>query len=394
MSVDPEANGDDAARAGKYLHRILRLRVEVVVVGLLVISLGLFVLAYLAQTRQWQWANAIPLMALAATALSTGIIGLVYEWFIRRDALEQLRDTIRQLSKAERPVLAEEVARTIVVNDSILHRYISTDNAQRILLSALTAASGNAELAEGVRRGVVEGALRADDYWENYRARIFVSDSTDLIVGSNAVDSFFNFNVVIRYEMRLRKSVFRFGATASLQDLKLMLVDRGFDGSWLVAPSSPYTELDERLFSLKQISVAGVDLAVTNKRDDGRLVFTAESARLGAAIGQRVQVEYRYQFKFDKRAHIFVVNVKVPTRRATYEFDYADSSIVRVNVFDFLTPSSGARVMMGNDASRDRTAEVEATDWVFPGGGVAFGWVLREERDESFIRKIGRPRPR
>lgn len=386
--TEPDANVDGSQA---YLERILRLRVEVVLISLLSISLVLFILSYLGQMHRWDWVKPLPLVALATTALSTGIIGVIYEWIIRRDAFEQLRGTISQLSRAERPVLAREVASTIVTDDTILHHFIGTNNAERILMAALTAASGNTELADGVRRGVVDGALRADDYWENYRARIFVTDSHDLIESDQSIDSFFNFVVGIRYEMKLRKSVFRFGATTSLDDLKVMMLDRAFDGSWLVAPSKPYESLDESLFSLQQIRVGGISLDLSSRSDPGRLIFAAESSQLGTLVGQRVEVEYRYRFKFDKRGHIFVVNVRVPTRRASYEFDFSDSSIVHMNVFDFLISGSTARVRQGLDASRPRTVEVEASDWVFPGGGVAFSWVLQAEHDANFIERIGHP---
>jgi hypothetical protein len=374
-----------------YLRRIIRLRVELVIVSLLLASLLLFVLEYLGKSRHWEWANVTPLDALATTALSTGIIGVIWEWFIRRDAAAHLRRTLVELTDEERPVLAREVATTFITDDDLLRSLISTNNSERVLRAALASITDNPGLSDGLRRGIIEGALSAEDYWENYRARIFIEDSTDLLDAGDPLDSFFDFHVEIRYEMQLRKSIFRLAAATSIPTLKEINADRAFDGCWLVAPSRPYTAITDELFLLEYMRIEDIDLDISSRREADRMIYTAESSRLGALIGRRVGIEYRYRMKFDKRGHIFSMNVRVPTRKASYELDYAQSTIVHVNVFDFFVSGGPVRIRTGAAASRRGAVEVEATDWVFRGGGVAFAWVLRTEHDPSFLGEIGRP---
>lgn len=381
----------DGDEAGTYLRRIIRLRVELVILGLLLTSLVLFVMEYLGKSRQWGWAEATPLNALATTALSTGIIGVIWEWFIRGDTAAHLRRTLVELTNDERPALAREVATTFITDDELLRSLISTNNSERVLRAALASITDNPDLSDGVRRGIIEGALSAEDYWENYRARIFIEDSTDLLDAGEPLDTFFDFHVEIRYEMMLRKSIFRLAAATGIATLKEMNADRAFDGCWLVAPSRPYTEISDELFLLEYMRIEDIDLDISSRREQDRLIYTAESSRLSALIGQRVGIEYRYRMKFDKRGHIFSMNVRVPTRRASYELDFAQSTIYHVNVFDYFVSGTPARIRAGAGASRRGAVEVEATDWVFRGGGVAFAWVLRHEHDDAFLREIGNP---
>ncbi|WP_046468938.1 hypothetical protein [Allosalinactinospora lopnorensis] len=333
--------------ARRYLQRIVALRVKLVIVGLLLASLLLFLVDYVGAERAWAWSRTVPFGELGAATLSTGIIGVVWEWFVRADASEQLRRTLLEIGEQQRPALARAAASVILGDDRLLDSLLATDTTDRVLRASLISASGNENLAEGLRGGIMGRVLSGEDHWENYRARTYVTDSADLLE-DGGIDPFFDFTVEIRYETVLRKSVFRFGASMSRTTHAEMTEDRAFDGCWLLARSRRfYPDLDEGLFRLRYMRVAGIDLDVNSRSEQDRLVYTAESARLGELIGTRVSVEYRYSMKFDKRGHSYVMNTRVPTRRAEYELDYSRSSIVHVNVFTFLLCGTSPTVRTG-----------------------------------------------
>ncbi|MUL40943.1 hypothetical protein FZ103_07040 [Streptomonospora sp. PA3] len=381
------ASGGSAAAARRYLRRIVALRVELVVVSLLLASLVLFALDYLGAERGWVWSGTVPFGELGAATLSTGIIGVVWEWFIRTDASEQLRRTLLEVGDQQRPALARAAASAVLDDERLLDSLLATDSTDRVLRAALASTTGSTDLAEGLRGVIADRALR-EEPWENYRARIYIADSADP-PGADGIDPFFDFTVEIRYEAVLRKSVFRFGASMSAAGYAQMVQDRAFDGCWQIAGSRRFApELHEGLFSLRHMRVAGIEMDVSKRSESDRLVYTAESADVGEHIGSRVSVEYRYMMKFDKRGHSYVMQTRVPTRRAEYEIDYSQSSIVHVNVFPFLVSSAAPTIRTGDAAPRRGIVQVDAEGWVFPPGGVAFAWVLAAEHEEGYLHRI------
>jgi hypothetical protein len=384
------ANERDANESAlSYLRRVLRLRIELIIVCLLLLSAGLYVLQYYASASRLTWVGSLPLAELANTALSTAMIAVIYEWLIRRDSSDQLNRTLVRMAETERPALSRAVVKTVISDDDLLAEFVAANNAERVLEAALVAAAGNRDLAVGLRRGLIRDSLATSDYWENYRARVYISDSTDLLDKGGALDTFFNFSVEIRYETILRKSVFRYAAATTSRAVRQIMADRAYDGCWLVAVAHPYTQLEPELFSLDWMRVGEVDMEIVGRQDSGLLVHSAQSSELGSMIGTRVEIEYRYRMKFDKRGHIFSFNVRYPTRRASYEIDYSQSSIVHFNVFDYFMSSAPIRMRAAKDAARPGTVEIEAPDWVFPAGGVAFSWVLKAEHGADFIERIG-----
>ena len=69
----------------------------------------------------------------------------------------------------------------------------------------------------------------------------------------------------------------------------------------------------------------------------------------------------------------------MPTKSVSISFDFQNTDIHYVNVFDFFISHTPPLVLFSPNQKNPRKIEVNFSDWAFPMSGVIYNWVLEEE---------------
>jgi hypothetical protein len=190
---------------------------------------------------------------------------------------------------------------------------------------------------------------------------------------------FFDAYVDLRYNTTLTQSVFQFGVVPDVTEYEREIEHGGWEFLAIAEPTIELPVLDERVFHLERLRINGASLDIESRLADDRVSYIARGDALDELVGSDVVIDYEYRLKVQKRSHVYVQYVEVPTRNVSIEFDVGQTDIQFVNVFDFFVGRDSPLITPPESAKLTRSVQIELNEWVFPKSGVLFGWVSADE---------------
>jgi hypothetical protein len=236
-------------------------------------------------------------------------------------------------------------------------------------------------MGEAVYNGVLRKATAYKEFRRNYRHQIFVREITDANVPRWVQQEFFDVFTEITYETILQKPRLLFACVADTtqKQFNQLLQSAEYEGIWVSPPSEALQASGLTIFELLAISVDEIELDLVSQQQDERLEVICEHPSLATKKDQNVTVRYRYKTTAEQIGHVIHTTVNYPTYDVTIEFDFGDSSIDYVDVVDYFVSSRNPSINPSPDEKNPSKYSVQLRDWVFPKGGVAFVWSLKEE---------------
>lgn len=379
MAINPQQSEQSPALGPA--QRIYGLKITIVLLGMLILTILLFVgdgLAVAHPQESWSWFRRIPWEALGSAALSVVLIAFGYEWYVRRESREELDDTLENFSGRLRAQLAQDTQRALVMNPQLIKELMNDSMIDQIVLAGLERKVGDALLARESYENLLAQLLGYDRKFTNYRCKITmtpISKSYDDTVSALYYEAY----VDLRYDTQLLRTDHWFTAVNTIEEYNRLLLDPAWELRCVRPPTRTFPAGDERAFTLHFVRINGTDLAIGKGERDGFNGYVARQDDLANLVGNSVTFEYRYSTKIEKTGHVYMQNVIVPTKNVAIEFDYSLVDIGRVNVFDFFVSRRKPSIKMTRSPDDPRSVGLELDDWVFPKSGALFSWVLSSE---------------
>jgi hypothetical protein len=360
----------------KPAQRIYGLKITIVLLGMLILTILLFVgdgLATAHPQESWSWFRRIPWEALGSASLSVVLIAFGYEWYVRRESRESLDETLENFSDRLRAQLIQDTQRALVVNPHFMKELMSEATLDQVILAGLERKIGDAQLARESYDNLLSQLLGYDRKFTNYRCKITmnpISKSYDEAVSGLYYEA---------YDTQLLRTDHWFAAVNNIEEYNRLLLDPAWEVRCIRPPTRTFPAGDERAFTFHFFRINGIDIKFEKAERNGFVGYVARRDDLAQLVGQQVTFEYRYSTKMEKTGHVYMQTVIVPTRNVAMEFDYSLVDIGRVNVFDFFVSRRVPSIKVTRTPDDPRSVGVELDDWVFPKSGALFSWVLASE---------------
>lgn len=363
--------------ASEQVALIYRLKLRWVAAILIPASL----LLYAYENRLSTW-HRLPYDAFAGTLLTTGIVVVTFEYYVRRESETRLRVLVARVVREELPLLVERIAESLFRDPGILIATLSENSLHAFLRSGLATSFRDQRLASDVYDGLLKAIANYQERWANTECTAMFTPSAD----PELRDLYFETYLSYRFMTTLTRERFRVICTNSKEAYdSLLLSDLDAFYIYLLPPTAEFPDVGEDSFQVESFLVGGIELRKAAVVDHLRtaMVITCEGEHLKSLHNKRVTIEMVFRIQVRKLAHAIHLTTPRPSRGAIFEIDYGDSDIYHVDVFDTFTTRLRPDIRLRPTLSNPRRVEVHYDEWVFPKGGVVFVWHLGHERSES-----------
>jgi hypothetical protein len=385
-----EEPSEDPSATRERDRLIYRLKLQHV--ALVLLPLALLLYAYEDRLMAWR---RLPYRSVADTLLTTTIVVLAFEWFLRRETELRLSrivaDTVhRQLGPLARSFFTEPQVLLRALNEQALDQVIST--ALGIILK-------DKDLAAEVDTRLLRSIARYEERWTNARFTVTLTRIQDH-ESPTIRDQYFQAYVGLRFETILRRTSFPVWCVRSKQAYDdIMWNDRSVFYPWLQPRTPEFPTVGEESFAVESISVNGIQsvnsiqvaTCTVEQKDGQRMLITCHDEELRKLKDQPVIVEATFRVMIPKRAHSINLTVPVPTRGVVMALNYGGTEVRRVEVVDMFVAGHRPDIRALPTTSRPRSVEVELREWVLPRGGVVFHWRLDQEQTTEFNSLLADP---
>ena len=354
--------------------RLARAKMWGSILGLLLISVVCFWGADslpASTTSHWHWLKRVPLASLGSTVLGVALIGIAYEWILRKDLeAATLRNLTRHLKEFRRELLPDLVA-AVLTDDENLKNAFSTRAGDRITLAALTAHLGDGALAADALSSI---SATTAERWMNYRHKL-------TLLPAPGLPGFFDAYSEVDFTTNVDRSEFWFAVVGTKPEYEELRKDPRWDYIWIFPEIPGFTALDEEVFELTRVSRNGTELAFDRIDHEGHKAFRAAAANFCAGDGQWCLVKYAFRVLIAKSPQSLQLRLPHLTRDPRYEIDASRADVYWVNAFDFFATKRAAIPTTGPAFEKGVTSlTVEVPGWVLPQSGVVFSWVPNSDR--------------
>lgn len=373
------------------LRTIYNLRILQVMLGLVIFSLVLYALDYFVSRSSkgiLLWLKDLPLRALADACLTAFLVGITYEWIVRYESEAALSEIISKQIQIQQQAIIEEIPRALIINPEVMGNILKEERLEEILRAGLQVRLGDKQMGDDIYEGLLRKTLSYNQRWANYRFKATLSIIDDPSLPEIVRYKYYNATIDLRYDTKLTKNKFIFHCVTSIDDYNKSIRDPNYEFTWLFPPTTDeFPTIDTSVFDVKQITVDNIELNLNYSTDEnGNLAIVCTNPDLSNLQNRIVTVYYRYVVKINKRGHLFMANVIMPTRNVVIELDYANTDIHFVNVLDFFVSAQLPKITYLPSKEKAHKVEIELNEWAFPKGGVAFVWVLAKEMNKEYLR--------
>jgi hypothetical protein len=386
-------------RGIRALKTISNLKIWLVLVLLLLFTLIFYVIDAWVKLNRGLWVgfSLIPWQSLAGVTLGSALVAFAYEWFIRKEADEKLTQILERHSETQNSALEEhfdaqmqalgnEIPRALLANTDIMKHVLSPERVDEVIQESLGVRLKDERMAKEAYDSLLSQLFIYKERRSEYRTKIYLAPLRNDQYSNDAIMKYYEGYIDVRYDTVLQKDSFLFTCVSSMDAYNDLLRDPTWELRWEAELTRDFPRLDESLFEVESVSVGGVELNINREISEKRYVITADHSSLRSMQGNRVKVLYRYKVKIQKRGHLLMVHIPVPTENVVIDFDYADTDIRYVNVLDFFISRNKPAIAHIPSNKKPHRIEVEVNEWVFPKGGVVFAWVLRSEMTQDFLK--------
>jgi hypothetical protein len=354
-------------------------RLKLNYLAVILVALSLLLYAYEEPLTAWR---RFPFRAVADTLLTTAIVVLTFEWFLRRENEAHLSEIVRGTVHRELGPLA----RSFFSKPELVLQALGKPALDDVITTALGIRLEDATLAREVDEGLLKTIAGYKERWTDARFTVMLTRIQDH-PSPDVRDRYFQAYVSLRLQMVLSRAEFPVWCVSSKKAYDDVLWGgQDFFYVWLQPPTREFPTVGESSFEVESIEVNGTRLGIctTKNLDDQHMLIVCRDDLLSALQGQWAIVEATFMVKVPKRAHFINLGVVVPTRGVVMALNYGDTDVHRVEVVDMFVSSRRPEIRELPTSTRPRAVEVQLREWAFPKGGVVFNWHLEQEQTPHF----------
>jgi hypothetical protein len=340
-------------------------------VALVLMPLALLLYAYEERLMAWR---RLPYRSVADTLLTTAIVVLAFEWFLRRETELRLSRIVTDTVHRELGPLA----RSFFTEPQVLLRALDEPALDEVISAALGITLKDRDLADEVDARLLRAIARFEERWANARFTVTLTRIQDH-ESPSIRDRYFQAYVGLRFETVLSRTKFPMWCLRSKQAYDdVMWNDKSAFYAWLQPWTPDFPTVSEESFGVESIVVGGIQVGTcgVEQKDDHQMLITCHDEELEKLIGKRVITEATLRIMIPKRAHSIHLTVPVPTHGVVMALNYGGTEVRRVEVVDMFVAGHRPDIRALPTTSRPSSVEVELREWVFPRGGVVFNWRL------------------
>lgn len=364
------------------LRQVYQLKIWQSMLMLILLSVLLYYLSYLDSNNQLPigltWLGSWPLQALADACFTAAIVGLTFEWFVRRESTGELDEIIQQKLDLNYGRLLEEIPKLLITDRDLIQKVLRESDLDEILLSSLQIKLGDAQLGQDILNGIILNLFVNREWRANLTYKVTLSSITDEDVVEAVRDDYFQAFVDYRYDVKLHFEEFVFTCVSTIEEHQSANRHPN-EVRWLFELTKQFPVIDTSVFDIEFIRVDDLSLNLERDQTSGKLKIIGHHRALADKLGKAVTVHYRYWLKLQKRGHLFSVNMAHPSKKVSIEFDYAKTDIHYVNAMSFFVSGRSPVITYAPERGRHHRIGIELDDWALPRGGVIFVWVLNGE---------------
>jgi len=361
------------------LHLIINIKLGWLLTVLFLISIILYSASYfLAQSFISQL-----LRLFADACLSSSIIGFGYEWLIRKQSNEALSMQIKERLSDQQILylkgLEDVIPRTLLLNPDVQKVLLVThEKIDEIMRGALSARLGDKEMAASLYDGILKETLHYNEYFSDVKYDIILCNP-DLSEPEEMRKEFFDVTINIRYRTKLKNHRFIFTRIVNNDQFNKRVSNPDYIFMFRVR-ETPFLPRDsDKALKIVDFKIDDYDMIPKNRiNPDGAYEIVFENPELINHLDKDVNVFYSIQTKLTRLGHVFFNNAIRPTRNVTISFEWAQTDIEMVRVYDFFISANRPRIYQTPQIN-PHCAIVELNGWTFPKGGAVFVWRLKGE---------------
>jgi hypothetical protein len=343
-----------------------------------VLGAGFLFLAKAADTSPiLSWLVGWPTSEVGAALISAGVLGIIFEYYARKEADERSSDLFRQAIRHEASAIRDAVLNSFAFDPRALKNVASDDTLDRIATNALGLRLGDQALAADAYTDLRDQVIRSPERWHDVDIDVSLSPwSAGPAAGRGSM-----FVATVRWEYRVvpAQSTMRFACVSTSDEYRGLLRDQTVNSAWYFGQSSGVDAASADAFALVQLSVDGHDKKIRRSQRQGAQTYSV-SLSDAAVTDELVTIAYTYRVLVLRHGHMLYLDLPRPTKGVHVRLNYASAGIRRVNVLDYFASSQQSRIEQTSADVPAKTIDVGFDGWTFPRSGVAFVWVLEDEQ--------------
>jgi hypothetical protein len=364
------------------LQRLYQTKLALLATVSTVAGVALMVLARWASTQMTlNWLHNLPINDVGSALLTTGLIVILFEYVDAQDAEERATQRLRKVLADSKGELRDAVVEGFAFTPDSLTNVASPATLDRVVENCLGLQLGDRTLAKDVYADLREQVVRAQERCQDVQVSVVLSRWD----GGSAAGEGAMFVATVKWEYRVvpASPVMRFSCASDPDEYRELLQDPSSNGVWYFEPVAGLDGASPEAYELVQFVVDGRSRPIRRSQRAGTQTFTVNLGQEVVSDGREVTIFYTYRVLIQQRSHLLHLGVAKPSKGFKVQLQYGDCGIRYVNVLDFIASAQQARMVRSPASLPTPAVEVGFDGWVLPGSGVAFVWVLEDERGQQ-----------
>jgi hypothetical protein len=349
-------------------------RTKLALIATLSTTAGLGLLGAM-QWSSWAWLENPLVGAIGSTFFGTGMISIILEAFISREADQLSEARIRKVIRAESSTLRDSVLDGLATQPQ-LARIASTDTLDRIIDNAMTARFRHAKKATDIYASIKRQVLNATQTRRDSHA--FITLTPWESGPASGLGAMFVATIRWQYLTYDLPETLRFSAVSDQQRYRELLRNPESIETWWVEPAYGLTIANPETYSLLECTIDGRPTTINHLESDDAQLFTVVNDHSGHSA-DGTYVTYTHRTLVRQSGHRLFIDFPA-TDGLRVDFTYsADCGIHQVGVVDYNSSGERARVYRSHKLVTNPTISLDLEGWIFPHSGAVFTWLLDRE---------------
>lgn len=323
----------------------------------------------------------VDLHDIGIVLMTSGLIVVLFQYLGNEDAEQAAEQRTQRAVKAEAPAFTDSVIDAIANTPDKILSVTAPEVLDRVIENSLAARIHDRELAADAYTDLREQIVRAKERWYDVRVSVVLSPwEHGSQVGEDAM-----FVATVKWEFRVTPTnpIMRFSCVSDLDEYRDLLQDPSSTEAWYFEPTDSYDATSPEVFELVQFTADGKARPARRTTRQGSQVYTVNLGQ-GSAVDQKeVTISYTYRTLVQRNGHLLHLDLAQPTKGFTVQLAYGGCGIRHMNVLDYVAGAKQPRISQLPATDPAPSVEVRFDGWVFPKGGVVFGWVLESEMNRE-----------
>lgn len=328
----------------------------------------------------WSWVHSVPLGEIGGTLFTAGLIGTLFDYWIRKEQQVVLAEQVDQGIERSVPKLVEAVVKAFAIHPEDLRRVATPELLDDLAANAMSLRLGDEQFAREIYADIRDQAVKAAERWHDVEVRIRLSKALER---STAGTPLFDVEVEWEYTTVPSGTVRRFACVSDRAEYNELRQDVPATATWFMTPRPGMDAANKECYELLELTVDGVPQVIRRTaRKSGQTYSVALAGN--ARSGQPVRIRQVFRTVTPQWGHRLFFELPQPGRNMALTLDYTDTDIVDLRVSDTVGTARSPVITRSPSGVSGKVVSVESRGWLMPKSGFAFTWALRAElpRDE------------